>query len=704
MINAPVLTHRVAPAVLALIAFGTLVAALIAAAVNAEIRTAVIGTLPLMARYAAVLMLPALLAWVAFTLLGLRVGQASLLALALAVGFAVYAGLAQSAALVLLLAAALAVGRFALNRPTEPSAGLLATATLGGLGIIIGIMGWLLPLPIHSSAASITVLALIVFAGRRSLAQSLAQLSTQWQQLGASHPATLFFSLAVAGFAAVFLWLPSLNPDDNSAHLLLGNQLLADGYFHLDASTQISSLGPWFNNVLHGLLVLVSGAEARPATALVWLLFGCTGAFRLAKVLRADDATALLAMAVYASHPLTAYYGTTLQVDGASAACLLHLSAMCIGLERDEQEHSAALLIGTLCGVLAALKVTNLVYLAFFGVWLLWRYARRGQLTRALVIVAVAAVIAGSSYFYATVVTGNPLFPLYNGIFKSAYMPPVNFADERWHSGFGPKVLWDLTFSTGKYMEAYTGAAGLALLALAGASLVAIVSGGWRAALTVIALLAGAIVFSQVQYLRYVFPAVVLATTVAVVVFFSFGYRRLGVSLMALMIVAQLGLAKTSNWILNSGVAEQLLTEGPSSVRRVEDHFVPERTMIRQLAAKKSRFCLLLAEPVTAYVALAPGKSLTTAFYDFRMNSLAQWANQDASGGRWRQSLDSVGVTDVELQPAQANAGLMAALAAEKFATTDSGESQLWSREGQSPDGCLDGLLRSRDEARRLFQ
>ena len=146
----------------------------------------------------------------------------------------------------------------------------------------------------------------------------------------------------------MFTWLPSLNPDDNAAHLLLGNQLLADGYFHLDASTQISSVSPWFNNAIQALLLLVSGGEARSGTGLIWLLFGAAGAFRLAKALRADDATALLAMAVYASHPLTAYYGTTLQVDGASAACLLHLAILCIGLQRDDDEAAAPILIGVL--------------------------------------------------------------------------------------------------------------------------------------------------------------------------------------------------------------------------------------------------------------------------------------------------------------------------------------------------------------------
>ena len=66
MINAPVATNRVPSAVLLVIAFGSLIAALVAAMLNAEIRAAVSGTLPLLGRYATVLMLPPLLAWSAY--------------------------------------------------------------------------------------------------------------------------------------------------------------------------------------------------------------------------------------------------------------------------------------------------------------------------------------------------------------------------------------------------------------------------------------------------------------------------------------------------------------------------------------------------------------------------------------------------------------------------------------------------------------
>lgn len=698
-------TSRGQSTITSFLILGPVVATLVAAIANAELRNALIAAMPLLARYVGVLIAPALLVWAVCRWRGSRIPAASFLVAGLCLAFALYAGLAQTTAFALLFAGAAVIGRALIGGTAEPTSGMLVTSMLAGLGTVIGIVGWLLPVPIHSAAFYLFLFGAIVFLGRRLLVESSQVIATEWVRVVSAHQTIAFFCVAMVGFAGIFLWLPSLNPDDNSAHLLLGNQLLADGYSHLDVSTQIFAVAPWANNVIQAMLALLSGADARSATGLVWLLFGCAGAYRLARALDADEPVSLLAAALYASHPLTAYYGSTLQVDGASAACLLHLAAVCIHVDRNRAEAASPILIGALCGILAGLKVTNLVFLAIFGSWLLWRLLSRGKLSRAIIIIAVAAAIAGSSYFYAYFITGNPLFPLYNGVFKSAYAPAVNFADARWHTGVQPSVLWDLTFSTGKFMEAYPGAAGLSLLALLGGALVALRSGGWRAALTLIGVLAAAVVFFQVQYLRYVFPAVALVATVAVVSFFSAGHRRAAIVAMTLLILAQAGLVRTSSWIFNSGVAEEMLAKGPEALPAIEGRFVPEKVLIRKLAAGNDRFCLLMADPTTAYVAIAPGRTLTTAFYDSRLNALGQWANADATGSRWQQSLASIGATHVEIRPAQANPALMTALSGEGFSVSSQlGDAQIWSRDGQSPEKCLTGMIGARNEAKRLFQ
>jgi hypothetical protein len=394
----------------------------------------------------------------------------------------------------------------------------------------------------------------------------------------------------------------------------------------------------------------------------------------------------------------------TLQVDGASAALLMHLLAACVGLDwRGTTANASPWVLGALCGALMALKITNAVYVGVIGLWLIWRFVAKQDYTRLVGLIAVAVVVAASSYVYATVVTGNPVFPLFNGIFKSPYFPAINFNDVRWHAGVSLASFWDVTFATSRYMEAFAGAAGLCLLALIGAWLLAL-RGGWLMAVTVFAFASGLLVFSQVQYLRYIFPALAVLGTVAVVVFSRLANPRVWVWALLLLIVAQCGLVRSSSWLLLWGAEQQLLTGGPRALPDVERAFVPERALLRRLNAQQTPYCLLFAEKTTSYIALAPSKSLAVGFYDPKMQALAKSANHDVSGGRWASMIQTIGFTHVEFRPGQAPPGLMPALRVLGFQLLDSeGEAQLWTKLGTDPSVCLDGTIAPRNEVRRLF-
>jgi hypothetical protein len=424
---------------------------------DAGIRESLVGACPLLLRYGLVMLLPALLLWALARALGRSAPAASILALAGIIAFIAYAGMAQSAAYALLVAVGLVVG--SLLYPTPGRSGSVAfTAMLGGVGVIAGLVGWLLPMPLHSAVAYLIAAILVLVAGRHRLREAGRPMLEGWSNAVAEQPLAAGFAVAIIGLAAVPSWLPTLNPDDNAAHLLMARDLLAGSYYRIDASSQVFAVAPWLNNVLHAMTTVLAGAEARSVIGLGWLLAGCVGAYRVAHLLGARGAFPWLAAALYASHPLTAYFGMTLQVDGASTAVLLHLVASCIELKRDGAWSASPWLIGALCGMLAGLKISNGVYLLVLGSWLIWHHASSRQYRRLALLLAFAGVIAGSSYFYATVITGNPLFPLFNGIFKSPYMAAIDFSDPRWHVGVGIDTFWKLTFSTPSFMESYIGA------------------------------------------------------------------------------------------------------------------------------------------------------------------------------------------------------------------------------------------------------
>lgn len=683
------------------------IAAIIAAMTNETIRGAMQGAAPLLLTYTGYFLLPPAVLVGALRMFGRRLEYPTLVLLGLLSALTAFAGVAQIVAALLLAGVAMVIGgKFLGPRQGEgaDASGVLTT-TLGGFAIAVGFVAWLLPLAIHRSLVYIAAALTIIYFGRSGVGAMIQRLGAAWASTCRAHPWSLGLAVAIAGLASLFLWMPSLNYDDNSGHLILANQMLSSGYYRMDVSTHVGAVSPWFNNVLHACLSVISGGEARSAVGTLWLLFGCTGSYRVARSLSADTPTALLAAALYASHPLTAYFGTTLQVDGASAACLLHLLSCTLDALKANARATTPALFGALMGILAAMKITNMVYLAPMAIALLWQFGRQRKFRDILVMGSVAAAVAGSSYAYAQVVTGNPLFPFYNAIFRSPYMPAVNFADTRWHSGVSLTAPWDITFATSEFMEAYPGAAGLALVALAGGFVLALVERSRASVAALICAAVGLFVFWQVQYLRYVFPAVAVLATISAVVLVRHVGHRVGFAAIVLIVVAQSGLIRTTSWMFNDGAVDHLVRTGPSGLKDLERKYVPERPLIRRLASNDQPFCLLLASRDAPYVSVAAGQAISLAWYDVRMSSAANWADQDPSGQRWKQVLSSTGISHVETRSSLAHPPLQSALDGAGFEVVDRvGDAVLWWRSGADPHKCLERFFKPRDESRRLLQ
>ena len=82
-------------------------------------------------------------------------------------------------------------------------------------------------------------------------------------------------------------------------------------------------------------------------------------AWQLARALGASARVALAAAALFASLPLTGYFTTTMQVDGASAAVLMRFAAV---LAVSGISLPPLMLTVALLALLAGLKASNGVY------------------------------------------------------------------------------------------------------------------------------------------------------------------------------------------------------------------------------------------------------------------------------------------------------------------------------------------------------
>ena len=609
-------------------------------------------------------------------------------------GIATYCGFGSLAACLVLCLAAVAMASLVLAGTSRS----ISVMLLAGFALLSSLVGWLLPFPLHGTRSYLLIAIALVSWRWMAIRPLLEEGLQQWKVLYEQAPGWVMLVLASMFVAGLGLWLPSMNYDDNSAHLLLPFQLLHDGYYHLDVQTQTWGLAPWANNVLHGIAALLAGNEARAAVDLAWLLLGVSGAFRLASALDAPPRAALAAAAVYASLPLTGFFTTSMQVDGASAAALMHFAAILVLAGR---RLPAAGVTGLLLGLLAGLKATNAVYALPALAWLCVRHKQPGWLLR---MGATAAVVGGASYAYSYAVTGNPLFPLFNSVFQSAYYPAVDFVDPRWAAGISWTTVWELTMHSDRYGEFYPGAWGISPMALVPALLLGALVDARLRWVALWFLLSGVIVFAQVQYLRYIFQATAVLGVLGVVALHRLVVPRAFMPIVVLLVAGNACLLTTTSWMVHQDPWRILLAKGRTGVQAIEAEMTPERVLLRRIMEKDDGACILLATQDSPYIGIGGGRAFSVkGSYDLRLAKAFKAARDDQTGAHWRSLLNSLGVsyviTTVELDP-----NLKRVLGEHAFVRIDQqGQVATWAHPDPSDRVCTGTLEHDRDEAHRLL-
>lgn len=612
-------------------------------------------------------------------------------------GFVYYAGAAAALAAMLLALVAVAVGGL-FDKRVQVSAW---SRLLVGLAVIAAVVGWLLPFPVHDPRIYLVAMGGIVLLRRRAVAEQLQSCLSHWSAIACAHPAWLGLAVMAAAVASMGLWLPSLNYDDNAGHLILPNQLLADGYYRLDVSSQLAAVQPWANNVLHGVTALVAGQVSPSALNLLWLLLGVTGAYRLARSIGGPRAAALACAAIYASHPLTTHFASTMQVDGPVAAVLLHLAA---DLAAGKGRLASPWTTGVMLGLLAGLKISNVVYVFLPILWWTWRALRDRELKSLMVLVAAAAVVGGSSYTYATLVTGNPLFPFFNAVFKSPFLPPINLHDIRWDTGVQWRAIWDITFNTTRFSEAAPGAAGITLLVALPGVVAEIVRRRDSRWICLWMLASGALMFWQIQYLRYLFPAIAVLATVGVVGLSRYTDRRVFTALVLIVVTINTLLMPTTSWMARDNPWGKLVREGVSAKAGIVSSVIPERALLDRLYMRLPEACVLMTDSHSPFAGSFKGRANAIKWHDPRLYVTAAWAQKDPTGKRWQRVLLAVGASHLVLAH-QADTPLSTALAGLGFERVDSeGSAELWASSSVEKRRCSGRFFHQRDEADRLFR
>ena len=389
-----------------------------------------------------------------------------------------------------------------------------------------------------------------------------------------------------------------------------------------------------------------------------------------------------------------------MQVDGPVAAVLLHLAA---DLVNGKDRPASPWITGAMLGLLAGLKASNVFYVFLPIAWWVWKSVRNREPVQLLALVSMAAAVGGASYAYAIWVTGNPLLPFYNAVFQSPFMSLTNLEDGRWVSGVEWRAIWDITFSSSRFGEVYPGAAGIALLVTLPGLAVEIARGGGGRWLALWLFIAGTLLFWQIQYLRYLFPAIAVLSTVGIVGLSRYMGKRMFATVATVLVAINSLLIPTTSWVAKDNPWGRLLNEGASAKAEIQRAVIPERALLGRLYTHSPKACVLLTDHKAPFVGAFRGNANAMGWYDPRLAKAHVWAEEDASGRHWQQILRSVGASHLVMRH-QADTPLSMAVLAIGYERVDTeGSLELWASASVEKRRCEGRFLEQRDQARRLF-
>ena len=584
----------------------------------------------------------------------LRWPLASGLGIIWVLGLACFAGPLPMAATALFALAALSLG----DVPDRSAP--MAARVACGLMLVAGLLGWLLPLPVHYRWVYLAAIGALVAWRWRSVVHSWRDAATEWNSAVDSSPRIAAFAVLVLGLATTACWIPTMQADDVVYHLRLPWQLMSEHRYPLAPQLHIWSMAPWAADVLQAVPQLLAGAEARGSLNALWMVLTASGVWRVATVLGGTPRVAWLAVALYASLPLTAGLAGGMQTETPAAALLVWLVWTLLA-SRSEESSRRLWLGAVLVGGLLALKLASAAFALVLLPWAAWKHRRRLPSPLAsLGAVCLALATAGSSYTYAAWIAHNPFLPLFNARFQSPYYDPVNFDDARWHSGFDAALPWNLTFHSERYLEGFAGGGGFVLVALAGAWLLAFTQ---RRTLPVAIAATVLLVLPLIplQYLRYLFPALVLLLPALVLTAFRFDPRR-AAGLVIGVCVLNLAFQANSFWLLRIGMVKMTIMEAGRDTPVFRAH-APERNLIAAIR-NTAHGNVLALDPDRPYVAELGVHGRSISGYDRTLQQAARVADADASGATWMALLRNTDVTDVLLRPGKETASQRVALGA----------------------------------------
>ncbi len=442
-------------------------------------------------------------------------------------------GLVQSAATALLIFSCYWYGGAALSLmfPQRESGSKGTQNILVGLALGLTLFGVMIHYQINyrSLYFAITLAPALVLVAS-------GKLPAYWNRFSSTlvgHARTITLSywlvaLIIIAFSVLcrLVLIPTLGSDDNALHLGMWTQLSWRHIYSFDVVTQIWQVAPFAVDLLHAVLSMLAGEDARPALNLFLLAFLVRQLWVILGHFALSQSDRSLIVLLFISTPLIGNQLISLQTELFLATLIASGTRLALEIKDTwySRDLAAILAVAAMCcatklpgAYIGALLVLAAIIQLYFTQPRTLPSFTLGCSVLVAGFIGLLGILAFNSYFTAWWITGNPFFPLYNGIFKSPYYDAVNFVDDRWIKGFNIISYVKVFFTTSGYFESRDFVAGFQYLFLLPLGVIALMRRNLalKASVVLLPLFGfGLVMFAVTQYWRYVFPAFPLACVV----------------------------------------------------------------------------------------------------------------------------------------------------------------------------------------------
>ncbi|TAM31922.1 MAG: hypothetical protein EPN59_02975 [Paraburkholderia sp.] len=339
------------------------------------------------------------------------------------------------------------------------------------------------------------------------------------------------FFILVFTYVASCAFFPTINFDDNSLHRLIGSELRFYRQVQFNFSSQKWAVAPFAVDLIHGCVTFVAGRDARGATNIMLLALSSWMVWRLLRLVRVPRGPRLLLSAVTISSPIVLMLVTSQQVELFAICLAAATGSLILRLRRAPWSDVLIAAVGV-CALALACKITMVILLgALFVPYVMLRTDWKANFfdvrpnAKWVIALGVSAIfVAFHSYIFSYIKTGNPVFPLYNGIFKSPFLPLENYVDGRYANRRTLVDFFRMFWWTSNFFESRDGVSGFQFVFEVPVAIVLAAFDKRRRTLFLMflaAVLYCVVMFYAIQYYRYMAPAIPLSTAILAALFSS---------------------------------------------------------------------------------------------------------------------------------------------------------------------------------------